>query len=56
MLPEIGQKELASKVSYERLIKLYDFIEALRLRVQGNAAPSIVCASLCAEAYQICFM
>lgn len=56
VLPEIGQKELANKVSYEKLIKLYDFIGTLRLRVQGNAAPNIVCACLCAEAYQICFM
>lgn len=56
VLPEIGQKELSNKVSYDKLIKLYDFIGTLRLRIQGNAAPNIVCASLCAEAYQICFM
>lgn len=56
MIKEIGQTQLASRISTEKLIKLYDLIGLLRNRVQSNAAPVIVCSCLCAGAYDICFM
>lgn len=55
LILDIGQTELANVVSYERLLKLYDFLSSLVKKINENVALSIVCANLCASSYVICF-
>lgn len=52
-----GQSQaLASAVSADRLLKLYDFLSVLTDRVSRNAAAAAVTNALTSDVYRICFL